>query len=53
MLQALEAGYRHIDSAQVYRNENAVGRGVAESDVKREDIFVSEDRSVRSGLRRP
>ena len=42
VLQALEAGYRHIDSAQLYRNEAAVGRGVAESGVKREDVFVSE-----------
>ena len=42
VLQALEAGYRHIDSAQAYRNEEAVGRGVAESSVKREDIFVSK-----------
>jgi len=51
VLQALEAGYRHIDSAQGYRNEEAVGRGVAESSVKREDIFVSKKYSVRSYLR--
>lgn len=43
VLQALEAGYRHIDSAQGYRNEEAVGQGVAEGGVKREDIFVSEE----------
>jgi len=42
VLQALEAGYRHIDSAQAYRNEEAVGQGVAESSVKREDVFVSK-----------
>jgi len=41
ILQALEAGYRHIDSAQAYRNEEAVGRGVAESGVKREEVFVT------------
>jgi len=46
VLQALEAGYRHIDSAQAYRNEEAVGKGVAESRVKREDIFVSEEYSM-------
>ena len=43
VLQALEAGYRHIDSAQAYRNEEAVGQGVAQSGVKREDIFVSKE----------
>ena len=42
VLQALEAGYRHIDSAQGYRNEDAVGKGVAESSVEREDVFVSK-----------
>jgi len=47
-LQALEAGYRHIDSAQAYRNEEAVGQGVAESSVKREDIFVSKRYPMRS-----
>jgi len=41
VLQALDAGYRHIDSAQVYRNERAVGQGVAESSIKREEIFVT------------
>ncbi|QLK26499.1 aldo/keto reductase [Natrinema zhouii] len=37
---ALAVGYRHIDTAQLYDNEAAVGRGVAESDVDREDVFV-------------
>lgn len=46
VLQALEAGYRHIDSAQAYRNEEAVGQGVAQSSVKREDIFVSKAHSL-------
>ena len=46
VLQALEAGYRHIDSAQLYRNEQAVGQAVAESSVKREDIFVSKECST-------
>lgn len=41
VLQALEAGYRHIDSAQAYRNEEAVGQAVAQSSVKREDIFIT------------
>ncbi len=38
---ALEMGYRHIDTAQAYRNEQAVGRGLAEADVDREDVFLA------------
>lgn len=38
---ALDAGYRHIDTAAAYGNEVGVGRGVADSDVAREDIFVT------------
>lgn len=37
---ALEAGYRHIDAASFYGNEAGVGRGIKESNVKREDIFL-------------
>lgn len=37
---ALAAGYRHIDTAQLYDNEAAVGRAVAESDVDPGDVFV-------------
>lgn len=37
---ALEAGYRHIDTASVYDNEAGVGQGVEESPVSREDIFM-------------
>ncbi|MFP8954000.1 aldo/keto reductase [Natrialbaceae archaeon A-arb3/5] len=37
---ALEAGYRHVDTAQMYDNEAAVGDAIAESDVDREDVFV-------------
>ena len=53
VLQALEAGYRHIDSAQAYRNEEAVGQGVARSNVKREDIFISKEQTIGSYLWRP
>ncbi|MBW3088257.1 aldo/keto reductase [Bifidobacterium sp. 82T24] len=38
---ALEAGYRHIDTAMIYRNEASVGEGVRRSGVPREDIFVT------------
>ena len=38
---ALDAGYRHVDTAQIYGNEAAVGEGIAKSDVDREDIFLA------------
>lgn len=41
MLAALRLGYRHIDTAQGYGNEEDVGRAVAESEVPREDIHIT------------
>jgi 2,5-diketo-D-gluconate reductase B len=38
---ALDMGYRHIDTAQAYGNEDAVGEGIAAADVPREDIFLA------------
>ncbi len=38
---ALEAGYRHIDTASIYGNEAGVGRAIRESGVPREEIFVT------------
>ena len=38
---ALEAGYRHIDTAYVYENEESVGKAIKDSGIKREDIFVT------------
>jgi 2,5-diketo-D-gluconate reductase A len=38
---ALEAGYRHIDTAAAYRNEAAVGTAIAASGIPREDIFLT------------
>ncbi|HST65210.1 MAG TPA: aldo/keto reductase [Mycobacteriales bacterium] len=37
---ALDAGYRHIDTAALYRNEESVGKAVRESGVPREELFV-------------
>ena len=37
---ALQLGYRHLDTASVYKNEEGVGRGIRESEVDRNDIFV-------------
>lgn len=38
---ALNAGYRHIDTAAIYRNEVGVGKGIKESHIAREDIFLT------------
>ena len=38
---ALEAGYRHLDTATVYGNEGQVGRALADSGVARDDVFVT------------
>ncbi|WP_121821943.1 aldo/keto reductase [Halostella salina] len=38
---ALDAGYRHVDTAEMYGNEAAVGEGIARADVDREDVFVA------------
>jgi diketogulonate reductase-like aldo/keto reductase len=38
---ALELGYRHIDTAQAYGNEESVGRGLRESGVPREEVFIT------------
>ncbi|MBI0584549.1 MAG: aldo/keto reductase [Methanomassiliicoccus sp.] len=39
--EALEIGYRHIDTAAYYQNERGVGRAVGDSGLRREDIFVT------------
>ena len=38
---ALQIGYRHIDTASAYKNEEGVGQGIRESGVPRKDIFVT------------
>jgi diketogulonate reductase-like aldo/keto reductase len=38
---ALEAGYRHIDTAQAYGNEASVGRALRESGLARDDVFLT------------
>ncbi|GAB7366828.1 hypothetical protein MBLNU230_g1000t1 [Neophaeotheca triangularis] len=39
--EALKQGYRHIDCAAIYRNENEVGAGIRKSGVNRKDIFIT------------
>ena len=41
VLDAIEVGYRSIDTAQAYQNEEAVGEAIKESGVKREDLFIT------------
>ena len=63
---ALELGYRHIDTAQAYGNEESVGRALRESGVPREDVFITTkfypgatdpaaeaEQSLRAPRRRP
>lgn len=38
---ALQAGYRHIDTAQAYGNEESVGRALRDSGLPREDVFIT------------
>ena len=38
---AIEAGYRHIDTAQAYGNEESVGQGIRESGIPREELFIT------------
>jgi len=40
-LRALEVGYRHIDTAEMYGNEKEVGQAVRESGIDRDEIFVT------------
>jgi 2,5-diketo-D-gluconate reductase A len=54
--QALEVGYRHIDTAMIYGNEEGVGRAVANSGIPRDEIFVTtklwnDDQGHDSALR--
>src|SRR5690606_8334579 len=38
---ALEVGYRHIDTAAIYGNEEGVGRAIATSGIPRDDLFIT------------
>src|SRR3954471_19715359 len=45
---ALRVGYRHIDTAQMYRNERGVGEAIRASGLAREDVFVTSKLSNAS-----
>jgi 2,5-diketo-D-gluconate reductase A len=48
---ALEAGYRHVDTAEMYRNEKGVGDGIRASGIDRADVFVTS--KLNNGFHRP
>lgn len=39
--EALKLGFRHVDTAQIYKNEGAVGEVIAQSGISRHDIFLT------------
>ncbi len=41
VLNAIEAGYRHIDTAQAYQNEKEVGDAIKHSGIERKDVFIT------------
>jgi 2,5-diketo-D-gluconate reductase A len=49
--QALEVGYRHIDTAEMYRNEKGVGEAIASSGLPREDLYITS--KLNNGFHRP
>ena len=55
VLDSINAGYRHIDTARAYGNEESVGNAVRDSGVNREDVFVTtklrwEDEGFESAI---
>ena len=51
VLNALEVGYRHIDTAQMYANEAGVGEAIATSGIPRDDLYVTT--KLNNGFHRP
>jgi len=47
VLEALKAGYRHIDTAQMYRNEAHVGAAFHESAIPRSEVFITTKCNIR------
>ena len=48
---ALEVGYRHIDTAQMYRNEKEVGQGIRDAGLDRGEVFITS--KLNNGYHRP
>jgi 2,5-diketo-D-gluconate reductase A len=49
--EAIEVGYRHIDTAEMYGNEREVGQGIRASGIDRGDVFVTS--KLNNGLHEP
>jgi 2,5-diketo-D-gluconate reductase A len=49
--QALEIGYRHIDTAQMYRNEEGVGAALAATGIPRDELYITT--KLNNGFHRP
>jgi 2,5-diketo-D-gluconate reductase A len=49
--QALEAGYRHIDTAEMYQNEKGVGEAVAASGLPRDELYITS--KLNNGFHKP
>jgi 2,5-diketo-D-gluconate reductase A len=48
---ALEIGYRHIDTAEMYGNENGVGQGIRDAGLDRADVFITS--KLNNGFHKP
>ena len=48
---ALEVGYRHLDTAQMYQNEQGVGEAIAASGIARDELYVTT--KLNNGFHRP
>ena len=48
VVEAIHAGYRHIDTAASYQNEEAVGRGIRRSGIAREELFITTKLWIQS-----
>ena len=49
--QAFEAGYRHIDTAEMYRNEKGVGEAIRDAGIPREELFITS--KLNNGFHEP
>ena len=48
---ALDIGYRHIDTAEMYQNEKGVGQGIRDSGIDRGEVFVTS--KLNNGFHKP
>jgi 2,5-diketo-D-gluconate reductase A len=51
VIEALEVGYRHIDTAEMYRNERGVGEGIRATGLDRDQVYITS--KLNNGYHRP